>query len=43
MSHSASSDLGLHCLQMYHKKDTRIIWINSYEKIVTLHWKISEF
>ena len=24
--HSAVSDLGLHCLHMSHKKDTRLIW-----------------
>ena len=22
------SDLGLHCLPMYHKKDARLIWVN---------------
>ena len=25
--HSAASDLGLHCLYMSHKKDTRLIWV----------------
>ena len=25
--HSVASDLGLHCLYMHHKKETRLIWI----------------
>ena len=25
--HFVSSDLGLHCLRMSHKKDTRSIWV----------------
>ena len=25
---SVASDLGLHCLHMSHKKDTRLIWVN---------------
>ena len=25
---SAASDLGLHCLPISHKKDTRHIWVN---------------
>ena len=28
MPHSASSDLGLHCLSMSHKKDARHILVN---------------
>ena len=27
--HSAVSDLDLHCLPMYHKKDAMLIWVNS--------------
>ena len=26
-AHSAVSDLGLHCLPMSHKKDTKLIWV----------------
>ena len=26
----AASDLGLHCLPMYHKKGARLIWINVF-------------
>ena len=25
-----SSDLGLHCLPMSHKKDTKLIWVDKY-------------
>ena len=25
---SSAADLGLHCLHMSHKKDTRLIWVN---------------
>ena len=28
MMHSGASDLGLHCLPMFHKKDHRLIWVN---------------
>ena len=28
--HSVASDLGLHCLPMSHKKDTRHIWVKMY-------------
>ena len=28
MPHSAASDLVLHCLPMYYKKDTRLIWVD---------------
>ena len=35
MPRSAASDLGLHCLHMSHKKDTRLIWVkNSKESYV---------
>ena len=27
MPHYVASDLGLHCLPMSHKKDTRLIWV----------------
>ena len=27
MPHFASSDLGLNCLHMFHKKDDRLIWV----------------
>ena len=27
--HYALSDLGLHCLPMFHGKDARIIWVKS--------------
>ena len=27
--HPATSDLGLHCLPMSHKKDARLIWVKS--------------
>ena len=26
-SHSVASDLGLHCLPMFHEKDARLIWV----------------
>ena len=26
--HFAASDLGLHCLTVPHKKDTRLLWVN---------------
>ena len=26
---SVASDLGLHCLHMSHKKDARLIWVNT--------------
>ena len=29
MAHSAVSALGLHCLPMSHKKDSRLIWVKS--------------
>ena len=29
MPHFEASDLGLHCLPMSHKKDARLIWVNS--------------
>ena len=28
MTHSAASDLALHCLPMFHKKDASLIWVN---------------
>ena len=28
-SHSVASDLGLHCLHIYHKKDARHIWVKN--------------
>ena len=28
--HSAASDQGLHCLPMSHKKDARLIWVNTF-------------
>ena len=27
MTHSAASDLGVQCLDMFHKKDARLIWV----------------
>ena len=28
--HFVASDLGLHCLPMSHKEDTRLIWVKIY-------------
>ena len=28
--HSALSDLGMHLLPMSHKKDARLIWVNTF-------------
>ena len=30
MPHSAASDLGLRCLLMSYKKDTRLIWVKLF-------------
>ena len=30
MQHSATFDLGMHCLSMSHKKDARLIWVKSF-------------
>ena len=33
-THSAASDLSVHCLPMPHKKDARLIWVKKAKKIV---------
>ena len=30
MPHSAASDLGLHCLPMSQKRDSRLIWVKDH-------------
>ena len=43
---SAASDLGLHCLPMYHKKDARLMWVNILKRettILTINAKDSVF
>ena len=37
MSHSVAADLGLHCLPMSHKKDTRHIWVKKKTIILLSH------
>ena len=34
MSHPAASDLDLHCVHMYHKKDAQLIWLNENADIL---------
>ena len=42
MPHSATSDLGLHCLPRSQKRDTRLIWVKGFNKhTYTLLKKIS--
>ena len=36
MSRSVASDLGLHCLPLSHKKDVRLIWVDSFNLWDTL-------
>ena len=36
MLHSVASDLGLHCLPIFHKKDARHIWVK-YAVILLSH------
>ena len=33
---SAASDLGLHCLPMFQKWDTRLIWVNGCKKPIEM-------
>ena len=33
MPHSVVSDLGLHCMLMSHKKDSRLTWVNTMSSI----------
>ena len=35
MPHFAASDLVLHCLPMFHKKDARLIWVKQGAKFDT--------
>ena len=34
MPHLAASDLVLHCLPMSHKKDDRLIWVNTLHTVI---------
>ena len=36
--HSAASDLGLHCLSMYHKKDARLKRVILYLEVRGAQW-----
>ena len=37
MPRSAASGLGLHCLDMSHKKDARLIWVKSLAVITGIY------
>ena len=40
MLHPAASDLGLHCLPMFHLQDARIKWIKSWDRKRKKLWKL---
>ena len=36
MPHFVASDLGLQCLSLSHKKDTRLIWVKAIKKKIRI-------